>query len=793
MAIESPDYDALIAQARQGNYAPAKAYLEAHLDEEKYLFDYLTIMGWAGQGQALIAAYEQYGRALPLPDYALLQVAKTYRDQRQWDKALALYAQGRQRFPGDAAMALGEVRVLADAKRFAQAFAQGQALVQRWPRDPHARLALAYAYSQADKVFEALAQVDAAYGLDPAHQEVRTAYVLALLDARMPLVARRVAQAHPEAVAPALLRAIEGDVAAELTRMAEQPTRSEAERFDLADKALAMYDELLARWRAQQPSAQADILRLRIDRMAALHARMRMQEVVQVYGQLLQEGVQVPAYALPSVASAYLYGRQPAQARALYAQVLAAQPPAHGLGGEGDLSTQMGLYYALLETHAFDKASDLAKAIDAQQPIWLYPHGLTTRIPNPHKLETQRLMALDHAQRNDWRAAQAAVANLVAKAPNNSGLLTDKAQVERALDLPRASERSLRMAQTLDARAQAVEVGQGLTALMLQEWQQAELLHADMLARFPHELPVQELDRQWKGHNKAQLDITGTRGLKSASALRGNHDKNIDATLYSAPMGYHWRALAGWGLASSRFDEGALHYRWARMGAQWRSRDVTAQADVSLNRYGQGSKVGMGASIDYAIDDHWQMGADAQWRSRSAPLQALQHGITTHRVDGYVAWQADALAQWRLVLSPSDFSDGNRRFEMLVQGQQRLWSQPLWWLDGLLDVSASHNCLSDTPYFNPRADVGLLPALQATHVLHRDYDAVWEHYLVVGTGVYAQRHHGRAQVATWEYGQRFRTRDALEVSASFSGQSRPYDGLRENSAQFGFNLMYRFE
>ena len=792
MAIESPDYDALIAQARQGDYAPAKAYLEAHLDERQYLFDYLTIMGWAGQDDALIAAYEKYGRAQPLPDYALVQVAKAYRGLRQWSQALALYEEGRRRFPDDAAMAFGEVLVLADAQRFAQAYARGQAAVRQWPRNPHAHLALAYAYTQADKVFEALAHIDTAYGLEPAQLEVRTAYVQALLHARMPLVALRVASAQPGAVPPPLMRAIEGDVVAEVTRMAEQPTRSESERFDLADQALAMYDELLVRWRAQEPSPQADIVRLRIDRMAALHARMRMQELVQAYAQLLQEGVEVPVYALPSVASAYLYVRQPSQASALYTQILAAQSATLGRGGDERMSAQMGLYYASLETNAFDKATDLAKVLDAQQPIWRYPNGVTVRTPNPNKLETQRLSALHHAQLNDWRAAQTAVADLLAKAPNNTGLLTDQAHVQRVLDLPRAAEQSLRMAQTLDARAQSVEVGQGFTALMLQEWQQAELLHADMLARFPHELPVQQLDRQWKGHNKAQLEISGVRGLKSASALTGNHDKNMDATLYSAPMAYHWRALAGWGFASSRFDDGALHYRWARAGAQWRSRDVTAQADVTINRYGQGSKVGMGASIDYAIDDHWQVGADAQWRSRSAPLQALKQGISTNRLDLYAAWKADALTQWRLVLSPSDFSDGNRRIEALVQGQQRLWSQPLWWLDGLLDVSASHNSLSGTPYFNPRADAGLLPALQATHVLHRHYETVWEHYVVVGAGVYAQRHYGRAQVATWEYGQRFRTRDALEVSASLSGQSRPYDGLRENSAQFGFNLMYRF-
>lgn len=788
-AAAFPDYEGLLQRARAGDHAPFLAAVAQAPRGERELNDFLAVAAWAGQRADVIRVYEEQAPRPVLRDYALIEVARAYRDAARWDEALALFEDGERRFPGDGAFSRGAVMTLADASRLDEAERRARERIRQRASDADAYLGLAYVHTRQGQAFAALAEADRAHGLAPSRNDVVIAYIDALTQARMAEPALRVALQHPHAVDRALLRRLEGNAAAEMARMADLPSRGEAERFAVADRALERYDRLLAEWRAQAPRPEADIRRARIDRLAALHARFRMREVVEEYTALAAEGP-VPAYALTDVASAYLYLREPERAREIYAQSL--QASASGGDEDARLEDELGLYYALTESEVFGEASRVSRAAYERQPVWHYPQGVQTRTPSDRRLTVERLAALERLYANDTRAAQAAFDGLVAKAPNNTGLLTAQAQVLRARELPRASELVLKLAETLEPRDRSVETGQGFTALELQEWRQAQLLRDDMVQRFPEDLSALRLDREWKVHNKAELQVNGYHGLKSNNPVTGSRDRGLEAVLYSSPIAYHWRAFAGGGQAASRFEDGAVHVSWLRGGAQWRGRDLTVEAEVSANRYGFGTKPGAGLTVDVDINDHWQVGGGLAYRSREAPLQALQNNIHTNRLDTYVRWRADEQREWRLGLSPSRFSDGNQRQELSLQGRERLYTQPRYWLDGLVDVSASRNSREGAPYFNPEADTSVLPALRLTHILHRRYETVWEHHLTVGAGRYAQRGFGGGAVLMWEYGHRFRTNDVFEVGASIGSLTRPYDGQRERDLRIAFDLTYRF-
>jgi biofilm PGA synthesis protein PgaA len=82
-------------------------------------------------------------------------------------------------------------------------------------------------------------------------------------------------------------RRLELDAAAEMVRSSYTSARNEEERFIVADKALARYDQLLAAWK-DEPSAQNDVRRARIDRMGALLVRKRTAEVIRNMNPFLQ-------------------------------------------------------------------------------------------------------------------------------------------------------------------------------------------------------------------------------------------------------------------------------------------------------------------------------------------------------------------------------------------------------------------------------------------------------------------------------------------------------------------------
>lgn len=784
------DYDALLQRARAGDHAPFLDAVGSAPGGERELNDFLAVAGWAGRQAEVIRVYEAPASKPVLRDYALIEVARAYRDGRRWNEALALFDEGARRFPAQEGFALGGARTLTDMDRLDEAGQRARAGSGRWPRSPDWHLVLAHVHQRQARPFAAVAAADKAYDLAPSRDDVALAYIAALQLARMAEPALRVASRHPRAVSADLMRRLEGDAVAEIARMADMPAPDETERFAVADQALARYDTLLARWQAETPRPEADIQRARIDRLTALHARFRMRDVVDAYETLLAEGISVPAYALSDVASAYLYLRQPERATGLYQAVLRSSVAAEDEGAR--VNGETGLYYALLESGRYAEASRVVRSMVERQPVWQSPRDGGAAVPSDLRLPVERLAALERLYSNDTRGAQQAIDELVEKAPNNAGLLTSQAQVLRARQQPRESERVLKLAETLEPRARAVELGQGFTALALQEWRQAELLRDDLVARYPEDLGTQRLDRDWQVHQMAELRVSGHAGLKNDNPVTGSRDRGLEAVLYSSPIREHWRAFAGAGQASSRFDEGTARLSWMRGGAQWRGRDLTVEGEASVNRYGFGTRPGLGLSAAYDLNDHWQVGGGLAHRARQTPLRALRNDIHANRVDTFVRWRADELREWRLSVSPSHFSDGNQRVEALLQGRERFYTAPRFWLDGLLDVSASRNSRDGAPYYNPRADTTVLPALRVTHVLHSRYETVWEQHLTVGVGRYAQRGFGGGGVEFWEYGQRFRTNDVFELGASISGLRRPYDGQRERDLRFAFDLTYRF-
>lgn len=792
-AAPDQDYDALIARARAGDYEPALALLRQQGPGagRQAVYDHIVIASWAGKPAEVVAAYETLPSGAALPADIQLAAARAYRDLQRWPEALAAYRAGLRRHPGQSAFAGGEIMTLADAGQTAAARDAGQAWVKREPRNADARLALSYVHVRLRQPYEALHQADQALAIAPGTPYVLREYIDALSRARMAGQALALARQHPDLYSAAQMRRFEADAVAQQVRLASMPTRSEAERFVIADRALARYADLIPAWQALGEPAQADVRRARIDRLHALHARARMADLVAEYEALRAQGVTVPRYALNDVASAYLYLRQPEKARDLYREV-AADDAWRQDDPEDRLSTETGLYYALAEAEQFDQTAPVTDAVGSGYAPWLYYKGQATRNPNDLKLASAQTVASARLLADDTVAAQQQQEDMVANAPNNSTLRADLASTYRKRDWPRASERALKLAETLAPRALSVENGQGFTAMDLQEWRQAEALSADTLARAPEDVTSRRLAREWEVHNKAELRIEGYRGLASDSPVNGNGDFGIDAVLYTPPIDYNWRAFGGGGYATGNFEEGRGHYRWLRTGVEWRGRDLTVEGEVSTHSYGHGVKPGVRLSAAYDLDDHWQVGGGGEIMSRETPLRALTNDISSNRLNGFVRWRANERREWTLSLAPSRFSDGNQRWELGLAGRERVYTAPHLKADLTLDLSTQRNNRDDAPYFNPRSDLMLLPGARVTHTLYRRYETAWEQIGTLGAGTYTQQGYGTGGVIALGYGQRYRANDVLDMGAMVTGISRPYDGQRERELRITFDLAYRF-
>ncbi|MBO0492968.1 poly-beta-1,6 N-acetyl-D-glucosamine export porin PgaA [Pseudomonas sp. Marseille-Q1929] len=796
-AVADPAYDALIIQARNGNFTPALTQLRqlpAERQTPGQVSDHLVIAGWAGQDAEVLKVYEAQGKNRTLTPQALATVARTYRNQKQWAQAEAVYRQGLLREPNNVDLQLGLALTQADGGKTTEAVQRARALVAANPNDPNRRMALGYALTRAGFNYDALFEFDQAFIRAGDKPEVAREYIVALQKARLPEPALRLAAKRPGLIDPVTQRRLEGDLAAERVRMAEFATRSEKERYVIADRALQDYDKLLARW-TPDPTAKDDVVVWRIDRLGALKARARTAEVIREYETLQAEGVKLPTYAVRWVAASYLDQRLPEKAAPLYRQAITA--PDADVGDRVEDST--ALFYALLENDQVDEARTVAKNLADSQKPRVELKGLPIGNPNDEWMDAQQLAAQAGTYGADLPSSEKSLEELVGKAPGSIGLRLAQAEMYRARDWPRRAERSLKETEAQSPRDIGLEMSQGFTALDLQEWRQLDILTDDVVARNPDNRQVQRLQRLRDVHDMAELRVEAYTGKSfgggnngDAGAVSGSRDWGIESRIYTPPIDEDWRLFAGAGYATADFEEGTGHHRWQVVGVERRTRDMTIEAEVSNHSYGDGSKQGAAVSIARDINDNWQYGGSLGYLLSTTPLRALNEGITANGGSGFIRWRANESREWKLTLSPSHFSDGNDRFEALLSGREGLYSSPKVQVDLGLEVGASRNSKEDTIYFNPKSDFTVLPVININHVLYHRYETQWSQQFQVGAGTYSQQDYSTGGIGLVGYGQRYRWNDVLEAGANLSLISRPYDGDRERDLRLLVDLTYRF-
>ena len=143
--------------------------------------------------------------------------------------------------------------------------------------------------------------------------------------------------------------------AAEFARWgADIPRDTPAERFALTDKAIARLDALIVEASAVN---ERDLLaQLEGDRVVALRNRERWQDALDELARLRAQGSSIRPYLREAEADALLALRKPEEARAIYAELAAADA--------SNRDARIGRFYAEVECEDFDAAFLTADELD---------------------------------------------------------------------------------------------------------------------------------------------------------------------------------------------------------------------------------------------------------------------------------------------------------------------------------------------------------------------------------------------------------------------------------------------
>lgn len=787
---ETPGYDELIIQARDGDRQPLLNYLAAQSQQTPLtpgqVADWLQVSAWAGNDAQTLAVWTRYRDSMAIPARGQMAVARALRDQKKWNESLAVWENVLREEPNDSDARTGWIMTLADARRNEQAITEAQQWAAREP-GPDRDALLAYVYNAQGKNWDALLAASRAETAAPENKSLQPTLLSAMAANRISGPAVELSQNSP--LPDALARQLQLDAVAQTVRASFTPTRNEEERFLVADKALAEYDRLIAAWRAD-PQAQGDVRRARIDRLGALVIRKHTDEAIKEYESLEADGQPVPGYAKRWIASAWLAEEQPDKAESMLEALYFPRGPLPVTPLTMD--DQQELFYARLDNNHFDEAKQQVDTLIKESPYLRRVYGSPTPQPNDNWLLGQALLTEYFVATDDLPAAETHAEKLARTGSGNQALRIAYASVLLARGLPRAAERELKLAEVIEPSNLALERQQAWTAMDLQEWHQARELAQDVVSRSPDDFATLRLARIMAVHDKAELRIDGSQGISSDSPISGKHDFTLNSAIYSPPINENWRLFTGFNFATGEFEEGKGINRDLGAGAEWTSRNYWAEMEISGRNYGDGQKIGARLSGWHDFNDNWRIGGSAERLSRSTPLRALRSGVNSSGGDLYLRWYRNERREYQLSFAGSHFTDGNDRMEYGLSGKERLWTTPRFSLDFVPDISGSHNSKENVPYYNPKRDLSAVAGLSAEHTLYRHYETTWKQQFTAGSGVYWQKGQSSGAINQLGYGQRIQWNNVVDAGVMLTWDKRPYDGKRERNIALAFDLNVRF-
>lgn len=666
------------------------------------------------------------------------------------------------------------------------AHAQGDAHADEKVEDGELRLLTPMQQAErlrADRQYvDALAIYERVLAADPGDRGAYAMRALTLDDLHSPQLAWEAVQRHPEGFSTAERERIDNDRLASIISEGDAPPVDPAHRLAETDRALS---QIAATDHDAPRQTHWEATRLRVDTLIALNRRQRHAEVVARYQALRDDGIDVPAYALPVVADSMMALRRPEQAEPLLRQALAE--------GHDDVSTRLLLGWSLLEQERFDEALPLFEQLAAQQPPWPRREGAHSGYENWDRFSADLALASARAAAQDTHGAERLLRALERIAPANAELQAALAAQEANRGWPQAALQRDRVALTLDPTQKDARVGVVENERALRRPDRAEAAMAPLRAEYPDDPGLARLDdtlsrdRGWQVHAASRYgDSDG------GHSPVGSRDGGTLLEAESPLIGDRWRvglrAQEDWAeLPGERVERRSLalgaHYRYDRL-------DVAAYAGRTLDDFGRDDPTAS-LEAEWRFSDAWTATFAATQQDPDASLQARRLGIHADGVMAGLRWTPSDDSRWTLQARQLRYDDGNRRQTLDLSGLQRLWAAPHLRLDGLLWASAGR-AADDRPvdYYNPRRDASLSLGLGLEQIGWRRYGHAFRQRVEIAAGPAYQWGYGTHWVPSLAYRHLWSLGDGQALEYGVRWSQPVYDGERER--YLSFDIDYRW-
>jgi biofilm PGA synthesis protein PgaA len=759
---------AAVRQARDGDTKTSLAalhqLLQQYPDDSGLLADTTIVSNWAGNDALALETYSR--RQTPKDDADVVEAAaRSARNLHDYNLATELFRRAHTLDPRRWQAYLGEAMVLTDRGECSSAATVMQPLLREHGKEKDVILGEAYLCSRQADFTCSIAMYQRYLEQFPNDVQVRGNLNQMLSRAGAESYA---SQLYADNVTPGSFDtelSLSAAVGGEEVRWGEAYAPSRAEQRAESEAALARLDRVItsskindASWRSAQ-----------YDRIMVLYDLYRMHDATHSYEQLRRQGIDIPTYALNSVAGSYLALRQPERAETLYRKVVAETP----LDGRA----WSGLAYAQMEREHYREAlATIDHAYQTAAP-WLQSPGLNAPRANLMRMNLESQAAEMRGNIDLLAREQTWLGDLVALAPANENLRWQLASSYLARGWPHLALAESRIADGLAspdelptlASAQIYEAA-GLRddvdsiLPILRERQ----FDSPAFRRFQRD---QAIGRGW------QFDTETAFGSGSGVQV-GSSDQHVEAHLFTPLLHNRWRAYGHELSDRGVFVNGSAERTRESIGVHYDYSRQTAWAEFGHDTGTDRNAGNIGAKV--SLGDYWTLRAEADSDSFDVPVRAVARGVHGRSVDLTLGWRGSELHSADIGLQRVLFNDGNQRAAIPASWNERVWTTPRWQLSLGAQEWASSNSLDENRlYFNPKHDFSLGPRGVLDWLTWHRYDHSFRQEIGAYAAPYWQENYGTGGAVALHYGQRWKLRAGMELQGGVTWNSQPYDGRNE--------------
>jgi biofilm PGA synthesis protein PgaA len=761
--------EAAVIQARNGRAREGLVTLESLLqkypDDPRLLADATIVANWAGSDDLVLDLYNR--ERTPKDDGGVVEAAaRSARNLHMYDKSIELFKRAEILDPKRWQPLLGEALALTDRGDYGSAASLMEPLLRLHKNERDVIQGEGYLCSREADFTCSIAMYQYYLEKSPDDIQVRTDLALALSRIGSETYAAAFYAKNVAPVAPETERSLNAAAAGEEVNWGENyaPTRVQ-QRAD-SEKALVRLELAIA---ASSPKG-AVWKTAQFDRIVVLSDLKQAHEAVESFKALEREGLDVPEYALESVAGAYLALHEPEQAEVLYRRLLKKSPADGELWG--------GLAYAQMERwHPSEALATIDQASTSAAP-WLQSLGSSAPKVNQMRLTLESQAAQMRRDVDLLADEQRRFERLVAAAPGNENLRWQLATAYLVRGWPM---RALVESRVADTYASSDEI----PSLASVEIHELAGLRDSVDAMIPV-LRQREFDSPAFKQFLGEMGIERGWQFESESVFGwgngveiGSSDQHSETRLSSPLIDNRLRVYGHELSDSGDFGSSTAERTRGSVGVRYDYDRQEAWAEFGHDAGTDRNAGNAGAKL--RLNDLLTLRFEADSDSFDVPVRAVTGNTYGRSLDLNLDWRSSELLSANVGIQRVLFSDGNQRAAISGAWDERVKTTSHWQTNiGAQEWASSNSLDEDRPYFNPKQDFSLGTSGSINWLTWQRYDRSFHQRVEVHAAPYWQENHGTGLSASAQYGLFWKLRSGLEVRCGSIWNTQPYDGRAEH-------------